>query len=158
MGSSSSRPFGIGIKMQLCPPPSQPSPATANGFVSPFEVVHRQCVPSALRRARSHRPTGTTRPSVQSSQTDPSEGSSWRAPRVLLMPPHAVFLPMPMLHGRATSFVGCLPSSGRRRCWALAHGNAARFAIIALINDLLGTLPGGGRVRHTCHHAGTEGV
>jgi hypothetical protein len=32
------------------------------------------------------------------------------------------------------------------------------FAIIALINDLLSTLAGGGKVRHTRHHAGTEGV
>jgi hypothetical protein len=32
------------------------------------------------------------------------------------------------------------------------------FAIIPPINDLLSTLPGGRRVRHTRHHAGTEGV
>jgi hypothetical protein len=32
------------------------------------------------------------------------------------------------------------------------------FALIPLIIELLSTLPGGRRVRHTRHHAGTEGV
>jgi hypothetical protein len=36
-------------------------------------------------RAEEAGPTGTNRPSVQSSEADPSERSSWRAPRVSLI-------------------------------------------------------------------------